>query len=179
MQARGFTLMEVTITVGISLGLIALATVPLSLAREQTHAAASTLNSLISDARGAARANNGAGSGAVLTVISSAHDATVQMLLNRPLPGYDAPIADAHAPRQTIPMPITIDNGATTAFSLAIAPGGQLDVIRNAVAPGAPPISAAPGCGDNAGSNSLSLTLGTGSRATMLTVNCSDSVTNF
>lgn len=173
-RRRGFTLIESVVTVGILLGLTSLAILPWQLAREQTQAAANTIRTVLDETRTAAKNNNGSGSGAILVIESGSGETTsLRILLNRPLPNFDAPIAPPNAPPVTVPMPVTIESGSGGGFSIAISPSGQIDIIKSVVAPGAGAISAAPGCGD-AAKQSLQLTIGTGIRAAHMILNCAD-----
>ncbi len=162
------------ITIGIVLSLTALCILSWGTARTQPTAAASAFTALLQTTRSIAADNNGTGSGAVLVVSGASDGSRLTVLTNRPLPGYDTPIATAHLQPITLSIPITIDNGSTNAFSLAISPSGALDVVRSALLPGAAAITSAPGC-SNEKATTLTVTFGTAPRTASLQINCNDS----
>lgn len=174
-RSRGFTLIELTVAIGIVLLLAALGLPSLNAARQQPASAAAAFTELLNATREIAASNDGAGSGALLVVQGDGVHSVLTVLTNRPLPGYDAPRATPHLTPATLTLPITLDDGATHAFSLAIAPSGELDVIRTALSPGASPIATAPGCGD-AEAGTIALTFGTPPRTSVLRIDCGDAV---
>jgi len=162
------------ITIGIMLSLTALCILSCSAVRTQPTASASAFTALLQTTRSIAAGNNGTGSGAVLVVTGTSDGSRLTVLTNRPLPGYDAPIATTHLQPITLSIPITIDNGSTNTFSLAIGPSGTLDVIRSALLPGAAAIPNPPGCG-NEKATTLTVAFGIAPRTTSLQINCNDS----
>jgi len=171
MHSRGCTLLELTVAVGLLLLLAALGLPSLNGAREQPATAAAAFTELLNATREIAAGNDGTGSGALLVVQGDGVHSVLTVLTNRPLPGYDAPRVTPHLTPTTLALPITLDGGATHAFSLAVAPSGELDVIRRALSPGASAIATAPGCGD-AGTGTIAVTLGTPPRAAVLQIDC-------
>jgi hypothetical protein len=164
-----------TIAIGMLLLLAALGLPSLNAAREQPASAAVAFAELLNATREIAASNDGTGSGALLVVQGDGVHSVLTVLTNRPLPGYDAPRATPHLLPTTLALPITLDNGATHAFSLAVAPSGELDVTRTALSPGASAITTAPGCGD-ANAGTIALTFGTPPRTSVLQIDCGDAI---
>ncbi len=170
---RGFTLLELVVTLGIILGLVCLASIPLLHAREQTQASTATVLNLWGTARTLARSNNGTGSGAIFVVRPSNGGSEISILANRPLPGYAPPQTAVRFPPTILPVPVTLNPGAVASFSLNISPSGVIDVVPSALSPGAAPLDAAPGCGSATQPN-VRLHIGTPPRTRSLTLDCAD-----
>jgi prepilin-type N-terminal cleavage/methylation domain-containing protein len=172
-RSRGFTLIELTVAIGIVLLLAALGLPSLNAAREQPAGAAVAFTELLDTTRAIAAGNDGTGSGALLVVQGDDRHSVLTVLTNRPLPGYDLPRMTPHLTPITLALPITLDGGATHAFSLAVAPSGEFDVIRTALSPGAAEIATAPGCGE-AGARAISVTFGTPPRTSLMQIACAN-----
>ena len=174
MRSRGFTLIELVVVVGVSLAFTCVASIALQRAQAPSSTAAATLHTLIDATRTLAADNNGSGSGAVLVVTASGNGSRVSILANRPLAGYDPPVAAAHFFPVDLPVPVKVANGSGAGFSLAVAPDGAIDLLQSPLTAGAAPIGDAPGCGTSANGNTVMLRIGNPPETSVLSVNCSD-----
>lgn len=146
-REAGFTLIEYAVVAAIMLMLGLVAVVGYERTRTPLALTRAALFAAIEEARSQAATAGGKSSGALLVITSQAQGSRLTVLLGRPIPNFDPPGAIAGDPPVDVPARVTAGADQLADATLAFAPSGHLDLLRQTIAPGAEPVDIPPGCG--------------------------------
>jgi len=132
---RGFSLLEVTVTLAIVSALLLALTAVRGARPPQTHVAALQLQAALAETRALAMANAGltnadnSSTGATLSVVPGAHDTTLTVFRSRPIAGRSAPVRDRGLPPIHVPAQLNVAGSSPTQpFSIFVSSSGYASV---------------------------------------------------